>query len=500
MPPSTKSLFWQEGAIEMIHRFSLVGFSALLVVSALPLPASAQSVRQAFEICRRSKDPAEKVRYCTVVIQNASDRQDLERLYLRRGNSFMELGRFEEAVSDFSNLIRINPRIAGYYDNRQSALNSLGLTTQALADANTAISLAPTQGFVYRSRGFVLESMQRYNAAINDFDRAISIDPANNGLVIDRARIMAKAGLVRQAIGELSRVISIEPSNMSAYKERGIAYLAYGNTAAAESDLLFFARANPEDQQVSRALDEINGRKSASLMPEPARAPSPAANNPPVNSPKAADSNEEKGGMGTGFFISSEGHIVTNAHVVAGCSILQARAGIGLQIDARVLAKDTANDLALLKVEAKPAAYGLLRTGVRTGENVAAFGYPLYGLLATTGNFTVGNVSAVAGIGDDTRYLQISAPVQPGNSGGPVLDQSGNVVGVVVAKLNVLKVASAIDDVPQNVNFAIKASVLTNFLESTGVAIQSGNASNAVSSADLAEKAKSISVFLKCAP
>jgi S1-C subfamily serine protease len=71
----------------------------------------------------------------------------------------------------------------------------------------------------------------------------------------------------------------------------------------------------------------------------------------------------------------------------------------------------------------------------------------------------------VAGIGDDTRYLQISTPVQPGNSGGPVLDQSGNVVGVVVAVINVLKVASAIDDVPQNVNFAIKSSVLTNFLE-----------------------------------
>jgi S1-C subfamily serine protease len=362
--------------------------------------------------------------------------------------------------------------------------------------------LAPTQGFVYRSRGFVLESMHRYNAAINDFDRAISFDPANNGFVIDRARIMAKAGLVRQAIGELSRVISIEPSNMTAYKERGIAYLAEGNTAAAESDLLFFARANPEDQQVARALDEINGRKSVtpSPAPEPARTPSPAAHNPSASPPKAADSNEEKGGMGTGFFISSEGHIVTNAHVVEGCSILQARAGIGLQVDARVLAKDTANDLALLKVEAKPAAYGLLRTGVRTGENVAAFGYPLYGLLATTGNFTVGNVSAVAGIGDDTRYLQISAPVQPGNSGGPVLDQSGNVVGVVVAKLNVLKVANAIDDVPQNVNFAIKASVLNNFLESTGITLQPGSASSPVSSADLAEKGKSISVFLKCAP
>ncbi len=87
---------------------------------------------------------------------------------------------------------------------------------------------------------------------------------------------------------------------------------------------------------------------------------------------------------------------------------------------------------------------------------------------------TVGNVSAVAGLGDDTRYLQISAPIQPGNSGGPVLDENGNVVGVVVSKLNVLKVASAINDVPQNVNFAIKASVLNNFFGSDGYLTATG--------------------------
>jgi serine protease Do len=101
-------------------------------------------------------------------------------------------------------------------------------------------------------------------------------------------------------------------------------------------------------------------------------------------------------------------------------------------------AHDAANDLALIKIEMHPTVFASLRSGIRLREGVAAFGFPLAGLLATSGNFTLGNVTAVAGLGDDTRILQISASVQPGNSGGPLLDYSGNVVGVVEGKLNAI--------------------------------------------------------------
>jgi len=123
---------------------------------------------------------------------------------------------------------------------------------------------------------------------------------------------------------------------------------------------------------------------------------------------------------------------------VKDCSFVQVTLGLAPKMAGRMMAHDAANDLALIKVETHPTAFASLRSGVRLGEGVAAFGFPLAGLLATSGNFTLGNVTAVAGLGDDTRILQISAPVQPGSSGGPLLDYSGNVVGVVEGKLNAI--------------------------------------------------------------
>lgn len=127
---------------------------------------------------------------------------------------------------------------------------------------------------------------------------------------------------------------------------------------------------------------------------------------------------ETRESTGTGFIVSMGGFAVTNAHVVEGCSTVQVTPSLSRQEAASVIARDTANDLALLKTAAKASMPASLRSGVRVGESVSVFGFPLSGILATGGNFTTGTVAAAAGLGDDTRYLQITAPVQPGNSGG----------------------------------------------------------------------------------
>jgi serine protease Do len=208
---------------------------------------------------------------------------------------------------------------------------------------------------------------------------------------------------------------------------------------------------------------------------------------------------EDNSSLSTGFFVSSEGHIVTNSHVVKDCSSVQVTFGLAPKMAGRIMAHDAANDLALIKIEMYPMAFASLRSGVRLGEGVAAFGFPLAGLLATSGNFTLGNVTAVAGLGDDTRILQISAPVQPGNSGGPLLDFSGNVVGVVEGKLNAITVFTVTNDLAQNVNFAIKANVVTNFLDANSVAYTSGSlGSTALKPSEIAERAKSLAVMIEC--
>ena len=93
---------------------------------------------------------------------------------------------------------------------------------------------------------------------------------------------------------------------------------------------------------------------------------------------------------------------------------------------------------------------------IARGETVVAMGFPLHGTLSSQGNVTVGTISALAGYNDDFRELQFSAPIQPGNSGGPLIDRSGHVVGIVSSEL----VSEIAEEVPQNVNFAIKAEIV----------------------------------------
>ena len=135
---------------------------------------------------------------------------------------------------------------------------------------------------------------------------------------------------------------------------------------------------------------------------------------------------------------------------------------------------------------------------LRAGQQAIAYGFPLSGALASEGNLTIGNVSALRGLGDDPNYIQITTPVQPGNSGGPLLDSSGNVIGVVAAKLDALKIMRAIGDVPQNVNFAIELGILKRFLQKHGVRTKEALSRDELSPADIGDRAKFFTYLIEC--
>ncbi|HTO45469.1 MAG TPA: serine protease [Burkholderiales bacterium] len=204
---------------------------------------------------------------------------------------------------------------------------------------------------------------------------------------------------------------------------------------------------------------------------------------------------------GTGFAVSRATHIVTNAHVVNACKSLRVLSGVQ-QSSARVLAMDTEADLAVLQSSISISKTLAMRSqpALRLGESVIAFGFPLTGALSQGGNLTTGNVSALAGLRDDPRYLQITAPVQPGNSGGPLLDGGGNLIGVITAKLDALAIAKRTGDVPQNVNFAVKADVLETFLQAHKIPYDVAVTDTQLAVADVADVAKQASVRIECTP
>lgn len=202
---------------------------------------------------------------------------------------------------------------------------------------------------------------------------------------------------------------------------------------------------------------------------------------------------------GSGIVVDKQGGILTNAHVV-GCPDPTVIDANNTKFPAHVVTKDQANDLAFLRTEHHWPQAATFRDGadIRVGENVFAVGFPLTGLVSSSSIVTTGSVNAVAGPRDDSRLMQISAPIQPGNSGGAVLDNEGHVIGVVTSELNGALLTLVAGISPQNVNFALKAVIARNFLASQDVEFTHAPSSREMSSADVSALARKISVRVQC--
>ena len=260
------------------------------------------------------------------------------------------------------------------------------------------------------------------------------------------------------------------------------------------------------DAEATKHRDELAQKMSPQAISE---AQQRAAAFAPAKLPTAV---QEATGSGTGFFVTQDGYLLTANHVIDGATRLIVKTKY-LLLAARVVKIDQTNDVALLKIIGAylPAAMTnqmLLQTpnprlapvsakfrplqvadssNVRLGDSISTLGFPNPDIQGNAPKFTRGEINSLAGFRDDPHRFQISAQIQPGNSGGPLLDKSGAVVGLVQSTLNDARLLQMTGVVPQNVNYALKSEYLLRFLKSIpGVAIDApagstGNSDNWVS-------------------
>lgn len=207
--------------------------------------------------------------------------------------------------------------------------------------------------------------------------------------------------------------------------------------------------------------------------------------------PQTAPSSTGPDSTGTGFRIARD-RFVTNHHVIEDCRRIRVDGTA-----AQIRASDARMDLALLSAPVSGPIASVRANRPLVGEAVTVAGFPLQGLLSGF-QVTTGTLASLSGIGGDTSQFQITAPVQAGNSGGPVLDSAGRVMGVVVAKLNAIRTARVTGDLPQNVNFAVGGNALRSFLDATDVNYQTSLQDRPLQTTAVAQQAQGFTVRVEC--
>ncbi|MDB4908624.1 MAG: hypothetical protein JWO05_3408 [Gemmatimonadetes bacterium] len=375
-----------------------------------------------------------------------------------------DAGRKKEAATAYEKLVELAPHDPAVQELYGWMALELDRHDRALVAFRKASEIAPERGGAWQGAALALSALARHEESIRAWLSAARVAPTDVSIWSQLATEAIAAGHARDAVAFWERAIAIEPG--------------------------YFDARVAERKRWEKSVRDV-GMQAPAPLPEPM---------PRVVTVRAASGEGEPEATGSGFFVDSTGGLLTNAHVVRACSSVRVRGEGGLSGVASVVAVDTASDLALLRLANSVSPAVTFREGIalRPGDDVLVVGYPLSGILAHGAHVSAGTVNALAGMYDDANLLQMSAPVQPGNSGGPLLDDHGRVAGVVVTKLNARVVAEATGDIPQNVNFAIKEGVVRRFLDAQGVRYARAAQGALLSKADVGERGRASSALVEC--
>ena len=219
---------------------------------------------------------------------------------------------------------------------------------------------------------------------------------------------------------------------------------------------------------------------------------------PPVVAKVAPQDNEViSASSGSGFAVSADGYVITNHHVIEGCQKVVVHYK-GKELPVTVVTYDPQNDLALLKGDFRPqTVFALSGNQPELLQDVYVAGYPFGNKISSSVKVTKGIISSLTGIGNNFSNIQIDAALQSGNSGGPILDEMGNIVGVAVSKLDAKYMYDNFGIIPENTNFGIKANVVRSVLESNEVSSPPANRSE-ISKSQLGKMISSGTYYISC--
>jgi S1-C subfamily serine protease/Flp pilus assembly protein TadD len=441
-----------------------------------------------------------------------------------RGYALLEAGQYKDALGEFERLKADDPMFAPALLGLGRAQEGLGRTKVALKSYEAFVALRPQEAEGFEAMGWVLERMRRHDAALEAFRDAQHINPRSAGAWRGAGAALRSLDRKQEALRSLREAARLdgedamtwgELATLSLEMDRDLDAANYWEEALRRDPGYFDARR--DERKRWEGVMEIIGPRPLGGAPAVAETPAPSA--APSAAPGATDvaSQVQATGQakpaqssalfargpassGSGFVVARDrGFVLTNKHVVRGCTEVKVRID-GDARSANVRALDPDDDLALLEapLPAGPTATFRDDPAVRPGDDVVAVGFPLAGLLADQVNVSTGSVNALAGLYNDLHLLQMSAPVQPGSSGGALFDASGNVVGVVVTKLNAKIVAEETGDIPQNVNFAVKGAIAREFLRTQGVSFHSAQSRDRRSNADVGEIGRQVTVLVEC--
>ena len=444
------------------------------------------------------------------------------------GEALLTAGQYRSALTEFETLQRANPADAQALLGMGNAQEGLGRGKAAQRAYQEYISRRPMDAAGYASLGHVLAAMGRLDDALQEYRSAQRLDPSSSAAMRGAGLTLSALGRHEEALRALREAARLDGSDpatwgalamISLQLDRGADASGYWD-AALRRDPGYFDRRPDERKKWERLMVTVGPRIAPDVVPSAtsqtasragvaglgdnaaAETSGPKQTNRTVSEDAAPSSfGTGSSSSGSGFVVSRErGLVLTNKHVVRGCSNVKVRIAGSESRQATVRALDPDDDLALVETSLPngPSATFRDEPAVRPGDDIVAVGYPLNGLLADQVNVSTGSVNALAGLYNDLHVLQMSAPVQPGSSGGALFDASGNVVGVVVTKLNAKLVADETGDIPQNVNFAVKASVARDFLRAQGVKFHSTGSTARRSNADVGEIGREVTVLVEC--